>query len=174
MRFTNEEKRLLEEYVSNTDRNIFVVNIPGLSGAIFARYSRTRSGIRETLLKEFIAKGQLNVEKADSLIERVLISFGDDSVGELEGIHLAVEQISNLATKVIEDKRRGISPIEQSSRYVFYDQKDEQERFKFLLEPRIMKSKYSSEYEKTMSFCFFPKGAIIQADKVRANCPAPI
>jgi len=152
--FTPEEKALLAPFVSNTDGQVFVAHVPGLTGAIFARYSRARGGFREVLLQEFIKKGHLDAQKADDLVRRVLVGFGDDSIGELDDAHLAFEQVSNLATKVIEDKRIGGSPIEQSSRYVFYDQKDEQGRFKFLREPRIMQSRSARTYEDTLNFCF--------------------
>ncbi|MBI2499707.1 FAD-dependent thymidylate synthase [Candidatus Woesearchaeota archaeon] len=152
--FTPEEKALLAPHVSNIDGQVFVANVLGLTGAIFARYSRARGGFREVLLQEFIREGQLDAQKADDLIRRVLVGFGDDSIGELDGVHLALEGVSNLATKFIEDKRIGGSPIEKSSRYVLFDEKDEQGRFKFLRELRIMKSRYAKDYEDTLNFCF--------------------
>ncbi len=155
MGFTNEEKEILSKYVSSADDNIFVINgLPGIVGAIFARYSRAKTGFRETFFKEFIKDNNLDSKKADELIERVLIAFGDDSVGELEGTHLALENISNLATKEIEDRRIGGSPIEQSTRYVQYDMKDEQGKFRFLREPNIMSSDFASDYEGTMNLVF--------------------
>ncbi len=115
-------KQLLEPYFSNLDDQVFVVkNLAGMTGAVMARYSRTQNGLRETLLQEFVAKDKLKVAKASKLIERVLIAFGDDSVGELEGAHLSFEGISLLATKIIEHRRIGGSPIEQSTRYVRFD-----------------------------------------------------
>lgn len=126
MAFTPEEKEILSQYVTSTEENVFAVkNMPGLVGAAYARYSRAKGGFRETLLKEFIAEGVIDAQHADELIARVLVAYGDDSVGELEGAHLSFERISMLATKEIEDHRIGGSPIEQSTRYVFYDQKDE-------------------------------------------------
>ena len=98
-----------------------------------ARYSRAETGLRQTLLREFIKQDKLNLKKAYGLIERVLIAYGDDSVGELEGAHLSFEEISMLATKVIEHRRIGGSPIEQSTRYVRYDQKGEDGRYHYHL-----------------------------------------
>ncbi len=152
--FSAEDQSKLAPYVSNPDGRVFVAMVPGLTGAIYARYIRAKGGFREVLLKEFISTGQLDVARADNLIRRILVGWGDDSVGELEGVHLSIEQISNLATKIIEDKRIGGSPIEQSSRYVFYDQRDENGRFRFLREPRIMQSELGPEYEATMNFFF--------------------
>ena len=127
MSFTPEEKEILSKYVTSTEEDVFAVrNMPGLAGAAYARYSRAKGGFRETLLKEFIQEGGvIDAKHADELIARVLVAYGDDSVGELEGLHISFEKISMLATKELEDHRIGGSPIEQSTRYVFYDQKAE-------------------------------------------------
>ena len=54
--FTPEQKSLLESYVTNTDRSVFVLtNLPEvIKGALFSRYSRSTLGLRSLLLKEFI------------------------------------------------------------------------------------------------------------------------
>lgn len=153
--FTPEEIELLKKYVTDPTGNIFAVkNMAGMTGAAYARYSRAKGGFREVLLKEFIKEGNIDPKHADELIARILVAYGDDSVGELEGVHLSFENISNLATKEIEDRRIGGSPIEQSSRYVVYDQKDEQGRFRYLREKKIMESAYAKEYEETLDFIF--------------------
>ncbi|MFH0874035.1 MAG: FAD-dependent thymidylate synthase [Candidatus Komeilibacteria bacterium] len=153
--FTPEEKAILKKYVTDPDGDVFCVqNLEGIVGAVYARYSRARGGFREVMLKEFIKEGLLDVEKASQLIERVLVAYGDDSVGELEGTHLSVENISVLATKEIEDRRIGGSPIEQSTRYVFYDQRDDQGQFRYYREPRIMASNHSKDYVETMDYIF--------------------
>ncbi len=153
--FTPEEKEILKKYVTDTDGDVFcVTNMQGLAGAVYARYSRAKGGFREVMLKEFIKEGLVDVERAAGLIERVLIAYGDDSVGELEGAHLSVENVSILATKEIEDRRIGGSPIEQSTRYVFYDQLDEAGKFRYYREPRIMASDYANDYETTLDFVF--------------------
>ena len=121
-----EGRELLEKYVTNTDDQVFGIhNLQGMVGAVMARYSRAEGGLRQTLLREFVKENQLNPRKAGKLIDRVLIAYGDDSVGELEGAHLSFENISMLATKAIEHRRIGGSPIEQSTRYVRYDFRDE-------------------------------------------------
>ena len=155
-KFTPEEVGLLRKFVSDPEGNVFVVlpnAMPGMVGAAFARYSRARGGFRETLLREFIKEGQLDPLHADKLIDRILAGFGDDSVQEFESAHLGLEEISNLATKAIEDRRLG-AYIEQSSRYVFYDQRDEQGRFRYLREPTIMASRHARAYEENMDFVF--------------------
>lgn len=153
--FAKEELRLLAQHITSPLGNVFcVTGLPGITGPVFARYSRAQGGFREVLVKEFLKKGQINAKKADELIARVLVAFGDDSVGELEGAHLSLEQISNMATKIVEDCRIGGSPIEQSTRYVFYNQKDREGRFKYLREPKIMQSRHAKLYEETMDFLF--------------------
>jgi thymidylate synthase ThyX len=152
--FTPEEIQILSRYVTNAIGDTFCVNIPGLAGPIYARYSRATTGLRRTLIKEFLKDGELNVSRTQELIERILNEYGDDSVGELEGAHLALEQVSNLATKVVEDCRIGGSPIEQSTRYVFYYQKDPEGRYKYYRGGEILNSPVGNEYQKTMDFIF--------------------
>ncbi|MBI4119999.1 MAG: FAD-dependent thymidylate synthase [Parcubacteria group bacterium] len=155
-KFTPEELKLLGEYVSDPTDNVFAVfpqKMPGMIGAAYARYSRARGGFRETLLKEFIKEGQLDPQRADELIARILIQYGDDSVQELESAWVSFEGISNIATKIIEDRRLG-AYIEQSSRYVIYDERDEQGRFRYLREPTIMASGHGRKYEEVMDFVF--------------------
>lgn len=129
-----EQKELLDQYVTNTSGQVFAITgLNGIVGAVMARYSRAETGLRETLLREFIKEDKLKLSKAYKLIERVLIAYGDDSVGELEGAHLSFENISLLATKVIEHRRIGGSPIEQSTRYVRYDFKQPEHGYHYYL-----------------------------------------
>ena len=160
--FTSEEIKILSRYVTNATGNTFCVTIPGLAGPIYARYSRAVTGLRRTLLKEFLKDGELNVNRTQELIERILNEYGDDSVGELEGAHLALEQVSNLLTKVVEDARIGGSPIEQSTRYVFYDQKDSEGRYKYYRGPEILESAVGTEYIEVMDFLFDTYAAAVQ------------
>ena len=152
--FTAEEIEILSRYVTNPTGDTFCVNIPGLAGPIYARYSRAVTGLRRTLLKEFLKDGQLNVSRTQELIERILNEYGDDSVGELEGAHLALEQVSNIFTKIVEDARIGGSPIEQSTRYVFYDQKDGSGNYKYYRGKEILESALAKDYTVTMDFLF--------------------
>ena len=155
--FTAEELTLLSQFVSDPTDNVFVIfprAMPGMIGAAFARYSRARGGFRETLLREFIRAGELDPARADGLIQRILIQYGDDSVQELESAWLGLEGISNVATKAIEDRRLA-AYIEQSSRYVFYDERDDEGRFRYHREPAIMASPaLAHRYTETMDFVF--------------------
>src|SRR3990170_6803700 len=154
-KFTQEELEVLKQYVTDPESNVFAVRgLDGIIGQAYARYSRAKGSFLETFLNEFIKDGVLDAVKAAEVIERILIAYGDDSVGELEGAHLSMEQISNLATKEVEDRRIGGSPIEQSTRYVVYDQKDEQGGWRYLRPKEIMQSSLAGEYESVMDELF--------------------
>ncbi|MEM4326868.1 MAG: FAD-dependent thymidylate synthase, partial [Candidatus Diapherotrites archaeon] len=84
---------------------------------------------------------------------RILIGYGDDSVAELGGAHIACENISNISAKAIEDSRLGISPLEKSTRYVYFDKKVNG-KYLYYLEPKIMNSKYADEYISTCDSLF--------------------
>ena len=105
--------------------------LSGVSGAMLARQSRITGTVVDVLMKEFLITdaaeaaeasvdvGSLKLKKLDEIIERILIQYGDDSVQELECATVLFNSVSNLATKIIEDRRLG-GFIEQSSRYVYY------------------------------------------------------
>src|SRR5712692_10966725 len=137
--FNPAEARVLERYFTNLDRPVFALrNLPEVvKGALFSRYSRTEKSLRRVLLDEFISEPEsgferlagtppvdddmVAVRRAEEFYERVLVGYGDDSVAELAGAHVAVEQASTLAAKALEDSRIGISPLEKSTRYVRFD-----------------------------------------------------
>lgn len=161
--FSPEERALLAPYVTDPEADIFAVKgLDGIVGAAYARYSRAPGGFRETLLKEFIKEGNIDPAHAQDLIERVLIAYGDDSVGELEGAHVSFEDISILATKELEDRRIGGSPIEQSTRYVFYDQKDAAGNFRYYRDPAILASPLGPDYIATMDFIFSTYASLVE------------
>ncbi len=166
MKYSPEETELLKKYVTDPESDIFAIkNLPGLVGAIYARYSRAPGGFRETLLKEFIKEGVIDAKRAQELIERVLVAYGDDSVGELEGAHVSFEKISMLATKEIEDRRIGGSPIEQSTRYVFYDQKDENGAWLYFRGIELTGSSFGKEYVETMDYIFETYARLVEPMK---------
>ncbi len=166
-KFSEEERKLLERFVSSCESDIFAVrNMNGLAGAVYARYSRARGGFREVLLKEFLKDGNIDPVHADGLIERVLIAYGDDSVGELEGAHVSFERITMLAAKEIEDRRIGGSPIEQSTRYVAYDMKDAQGNWPYYRGAEILDSEFGADYCRVMDRVFEFYSALIEPLKV--------
>src|SRR5437763_7312962 len=105
--FTRDEAALLGRYFTNLDRPVFALrNLPEVvCGALFSRYSRTEKSLRRVLLDEFLAGAEVDAEHAEEFYERVLVGYGDDSVAELASAHVAIEQVSNLAAKALEDAR---------------------------------------------------------------------
>src|SRR5215813_10629267 len=111
--FTPEEVRALEPYFTNTDRSIFALrNLPEtVKGALFARYSRSAKSIRRLFLDEFagqldeagssahVPDPSIGTARAEKLYARVLNEYGDDSVAQLGGAHIACEGVSNIVTK---------------------------------------------------------------------------
>lgn len=121
---------LLDRYFTNTDRPVFALtNLPEtVKGALFARYSRSPKSLRQLFVDEFagdLAAGgetgtsNVGVERAEKLYGKVFNDYGDDSVAQLGGVHLACENVSNLLTKVIE-RGRLMAYLEQSTRYIPY------------------------------------------------------
>lgn len=137
--FTDAELGVLNRYFTNADLPVFgITGLPEVvKGALFARYSRSPKSVRRLFLDEFIGDpetgiaaiageqtddGAVGLERAQRLYDRVFTEFGDDSVAQLGGAHLAVEEASNVLTKVLEWGRLA-SYLEQSTRYIFYDRK---------------------------------------------------
>lgn len=174
--FSDEQIKTLEKYVTNTRGHIYVLrNLPEvIKGALFSRYSRSSLGLRTLLLKEFIGNsdetgfesiaGSLEnadnpslqtaaIQKAQNFYDRILDGYGDDSIGELGGGHVAIENISMLAAKMIEDSRIGGSPLEKSTRYIYFDQKVQGE-YLFYREQVLMTSAYRDLYVNTCNMLF--------------------
>src|SRR3954464_15632409 len=127
--FTDDERALLAPHFTNLDRPVFaLVNLPEtVKGALFARYSRYQGTLRRLFLDEFADsvpelppwEGQEG-RRAAELYERIFLGYGDDSVAQLGGMHVACEWCSNVLTKVLQRPRLGADP-EQSTRAKAYD-----------------------------------------------------
>jgi thymidylate synthase ThyX len=128
--FTDAERARLAPHVTTLDGPVFALTgLPEVvKGALFARYSRSSKSLRRLFLDEFAgdaapegsgAEGAVGVARAEALYERVFVEYGDDSVAQLGGVHLACEGVSNLLTKVLEWGRL-MAYLEQSTRYVPY------------------------------------------------------
>src|SRR6187455_2402513 len=130
--FDDEEQAVLRPYFTNLDGPVFaLVNLPEVvKGALFARYSRSSKSLRRLFLDEFVGDldisgdasidATIGLRRAEELYEKVFVEYGDDSVAQLGGVHLACEQASNLLTKILE-RGRLMSYLEQSTRYIAYD-----------------------------------------------------
>src|SRR3979411_1898818 len=130
---TDAERDRLRPHVTNLDRPVFaLVNLPEtVKGALFARYSRYPGTLRRLFLDE--VAGDLPQDagawaeyegaegaRAAQLYERIFLGYGDDSVAQLGGAHIACEWVSNILTKVLQRPRLG-AYLEQSTRYIAYD-----------------------------------------------------
>ncbi|MDP2703091.1 MAG: FAD-dependent thymidylate synthase, partial [Candidatus Rokubacteria bacterium] len=126
--FSPEERAALAPFFTNLDGPVFaLVNLPEVvKGALFARYSRSAKSLRRLFLDEFVeqspagaAARTVGTARAEKLYERVFSEYGDDSVAQLGGVHLACEGASNILTKVLEWGRL-MAYLEQSTRYIPY------------------------------------------------------
>src|SRR5688500_11090934 len=127
--FTDEEQALLAPHFTNLERPVFaLVNLPEtVKGALFERYSRYQGTLRRLYLAEFVqvAAGAAQAfdgegERARRLYERIFIGYGDYSVAQLGGAHIACEWVSNVMTKLLQ-RGRLAAYLEQSTRYIAYD-----------------------------------------------------
>ena len=124
-----EEARLAPYFTTVAGPVFALVNLPEVvKGALFARYSRSSKSLRRLFLDEFVgtaavatgaaaSAGDVGIARAESLFERVFVEYGDDSVAQLGGVHLACEGVSNVLTKLLEWGRL-MAYLEQSTRYV--------------------------------------------------------
>ena len=164
--FTPEEVRALEPYFTNTDRSIFALrNLPEtVKGALFARYSRSAKTIRRLFLDEFagqldqggsaghVQDASVGAARAEKLYARVLNEYGDDSVAQLGGAHIACEGVSNIVTKVLEWGRL-MAYLEQSTRYVPYTDRPSG-RWKYHVPAEVAASSLAGAYSETLDAAF--------------------
>lgn len=135
---TQAGKEYLKDVVTNTDSNVYAFTeklSPVTISAAMARLSRRGDDMRVTLLDEFTN----NLHSDEGLLKRVITAYGDDSVQQLVGQHLVVENASNLLTKKLEWGRLA-SYLEQSTRYIYYDQKDSTGNYRYFTPPQLNES----------------------------------
>jgi thymidylate synthase ThyX len=162
--WTAEEADVLRRYFTNLDGPVFaLVNLPEVvKGALFARYSRSPKSLRRLFLDEFVGDldiagdqgvdATVGLRRAEELYDRVFFDYGDDSVAQLGGVHLACEQASNLLTKVLEWGRL-MSYLEQSTRYIAYDTRLGG-RYRFHRPPEVLGSPLGTRYVGDMDRLF--------------------
>ncbi len=173
-RFTADEEAILRRYVTNLHLPVFaLVNLPEVvKGALFARYSRSPKSLRRLFLDEFVGdldiSGDLSVdatvglERAEQLYEKVFVEYGDDSVAQLGGVHLACEQSSNVLSKVLEWGRL-MSYLEQSTRYIAYNNRLESGHYRYYRPPEILDSSLGARYVGDMDRVFDTYGELLPA-----------
>src|SRR4051812_36978489 len=148
-----------------------LVNLPEVvKGALFARYSRSAKSLRRLFLDEFVGdldvEGDITVdatvglERAEQLYDRVFMEYGDDSVAQLGGVHLACEQASNLLTKILE-RGRLMSYLEQSTRYIAYDTRRPNGLYRYYRDPAVLKSSLGARYVGDIDRMFDTYGELL-------------
>lgn len=178
---TEDDKVRISPFVTNVDRPIFGLrNLPEVvKGALFSRYSRSDKSLRRILLDEFINAPEADfkritgettgneydqmvaVQQAESFYDRVLIGYGDDSVAELGGAHIACEGVSNIAVKILEECRIGVAPLEKSTRYVPFNRKVNGQ-YRYHREQSIMNSSHAERYEATLNHLFDTYSSLVE------------
>src|SRR2546421_754484 len=157
---TDEERARLAPHFTNLDRPVFaLVDLPEtVKGALFARYSRYQGTLRRLFLDEFAddldgaaarAFDGAEGRRAAELYRRIFLGYGDDSVAQLGGAHVACEWVSNVMTKVLQ-RGRLAAYLEQSTRYIAYDAPiPESGRYRYWSDPAL-----GRDYETAMDFLF--------------------
>ncbi len=161
-------KDYLSRVVSNPKGNVYAFTnqlSPSTIAAAMARLSRRGDDMRIILLEEFAN----HAGKDEDLLKRVITAYGDDSVQQLTGIHLVVENASNILTKKLEWGRLA-AYLEQSTRYIYYDQKDRDGNYRYYT-PDNLKPALAKRYKKTMDQIFDIYSDVVHklADHITAN-----
>lgn len=147
-----------------------LVNLPEVvKGALFARYSRSAKSLRRLFLDEFVGEldiagdtsvdATIGVARAEELYEKVFLEYGDDSVAQLGGVHLACEQASNLLTKILE-RGRLMSYLEQSTRYIAFDSRTDG-RYRYFRDASVLMSNLGTRYVGDMDRLFDRYGELL-------------
>ena len=138
-----------------------LVNLPEtVKGALFARYSRSAKSLRRLFLDEFAdqvgrraaRRRRVGAARAERLYQRVFNEYGDDSVAQLGGVHLACEDVSNILTKVLE-RGRLMAYLEQSTRYIPYTER-RGDAWRYLVPPELDGHPLRAEYVATLDAAF--------------------
>ncbi len=168
--FSAKEKKILSSHFSNLDGSVFAIITPRQvdRGALMSRYSRTDKSMRRIFLDEFLN----NKNRGEEFYKRVLLEYGDDSVAELGEAHIAIEGLSNIAVKKIEDRRIGLSYLEKSSRYVAWNKKTNG-KYRFYRDPVLIDSRFADVYLDScnLSFDVYSKNIDPMINYVREKYP---
>ncbi|MFM8794422.1 MAG: FAD-dependent thymidylate synthase [Acidimicrobiales bacterium] len=181
--FTERESDILRHYFTNLDLPVFaLVNLPEVvKGALFARYSRSAKSLRRLFLDEFVSDlditgdeamdATIGLDRAETLYEKVFFEYGDDSVAQLGGVHLACEQASNILTKVLEWGRL-MSYLEQSTRYIAYDERLGG-RYRYYRDPDVVAGRHGTRYVGDLDRMFDSYSSLNErvTEHVRATVP---
>lgn len=169
---TDSGKQYLSEAVTSIDGNVYAFTdklSPVTIAAAMARLSRRGDDMRVTILDEFAGK----LGKDEQLLERVITAYGDDSVQQLAGLHFVVENASNILTKKLEWGRLA-AYLEQSTRYIYFDQKDESGNYRYHV-PEYFKPAVKKQYIQAIDTIFDLYSTMVHhlTDYVRAKSSTP-
>lgn len=169
---TTAGEKFLADCVTNTTGNVYAFNdklSPMTIAAAMARLSRRGDDMRITILDEFAAA----MGKDAKLLQRVITAYGDDSVQQLVGQHVVVENASNLLTKKLEWGRLA-AYLEQSTRYIYFDQKDDKGKYKYYT-PFHLDNAIKETYDATMNQIFDLYSSMVHkaTDYVRTTANVP-
>jgi thymidylate synthase ThyX len=167
--FSQSERQAMAPYFTNLEGPVFALrNLPEVvKGALFARYSRSPKTLRRLFLDEFLdhvpavaEAAEVGLQRADQLYERVFDEYGDDSVAQLGGAHLACEGASNLLTKVLEWGRL-MAYLEQSTRYIAYNDRVGG-RWRYLVPAEIDRTELRQPYVECLDHAFETYARLIE------------
>lgn len=169
---TDTGREFLESAVSSIDGDVYAFNdklSPVTIAAAMARLSRRGDDMRITILDEFAGK----VDEDAQLLHRVITAYGDDSVQQLGGAHFVVENASNLLTKKLEWGRLA-AYLEQSTRYIYFDQKDKDGKYKYYT-PAYLKTSVKKQYTEAMDSIFEQYSSMVRqlTEYVRDHSSTP-
>ncbi len=170
---TEAGHHLLDSAITNTTGDVYAFTgetlTPVTAAAAMARLSRRGDDMRITVLDEFTQ----DMGKDSNLLHRVITAYGDDSVQQLVGQHIVVENASNLLTKKLEWGRLA-SYLEQSTRYIFFDEKDKYGKYKYFT-PRQFDDATTKLYEEKINRIFDLYSEMVHklTDHVRTNSSVP-
>jgi len=172
LKVTTQGEKRLEEVLTDAKGDVYAfrgTESPVLVAAAMARLSRRGDDMRITYLDEFAGQDQ----GADDLIKRVVTAYGDDSVQQLVGVHVVVENASNLLTKLLEWGRLG-SYLEQSTRYIYFDETDLNGQYRYYT-PDTLKGETRERYISSMDQIFKLYSKLVRelTDYVRVKHPKP-
>ena len=167
--FTDDERAALAPHFTSLDGPVFaLVDLPeAVKGAMFARYSRTTKSLRRLFLDEFAEDvagsgggTPVGSARAERLYDRVFVEYGDDSVAQLGGVHLACEQSSQLLAKALEWGRLA-AYLEQSTRYMRYDDRPGG-RWRATVPPEIVGTQLEQRYTELLDDVFEGYGRMFE------------
>ncbi|HEX6540085.1 MAG TPA: FAD-dependent thymidylate synthase [Candidatus Dormibacteraeota bacterium] len=177
--FSDDERARLAPYVTDLDGPVFALTgLPQVTcAALFARYSRSKKSVRRLLLDEFLdpeaappPTAEAGRARATDLFGRVLAEYGDDSVAQLAGVHVACEQVSQPLAKAIEWGRLA-AYLEQSTRYIPYTDRPAG-HYRYHRDPELLASPHAAMYLTAMDGLFDTYCALL--DPLREHLAATL